>query len=193
MLYEFSHDRYLLTKKFFKLVGATFRIFDESGNLSFFVKQKAFKLREDIRVYSDESMTDELLLIKARRIIDFSAAYDVIDAKTNETIGTFKRKGMKSIIKDEWIIMNNTDTEIGIIKEDKMILALIRRSLTNLIPQTFNGFIGDSMVFKFKQRFNPILFKMNLDFSNDTTHLLDRRMGISAAILLGAIEGRQNN
>lgn len=185
-----EHNHYTLRKKVLKLFGASFHIFDESGNLCFFVNQKAFKLREDIRIYRDEAKTEELLVIKARHIVDFSAVYDVIDARTNETLGALKRRGMKSMIKDEWIIMDNADREIGRIKEDNMGLALLRRFITALIPQTFEGTVGDTPVFTFRQRFNPIVLKMDLDFTDN--QLLDQRIGICAAVLLGAIEGRQD-
>lgn len=190
---NFSLDKYTLRKKFFKVFGASFKIFDNDGSLKFFVKQKAFKIREDIRVYSDESMSEELLLIKARNIIDFSACYDVVDSKSNVIIGSFKRKGLKSIIKDEWMILDTNNLVIGMIHEDSMLLALLRRFITTLIPQTFEGIINNNKVFEFKQRFNPFILKMDLDFTFDTMNLLDRKMGIAACVLLGAIEGRQNN
>lgn len=180
----------VMRKKVFKFFGQSFKFFDSDNNLCFYVKQKAFKLREDIRIYSDDSMTQELILIRARNIVDFSAVYDVYDSITNEHIGAFKRKGMKSIIKDEWLIFDVNDCEAGIIKEDSTALAIVRRFLTNLIPQTFEGFYNGSEVFEFKQRFNPFVFKMDIDFSEGV--MFDRRLGISAAVLLGAIEGRQN-
>jgi len=188
-----QHNHYTLQKKVFKILGASFKIFDENENLCFFVNQKAFKLREDIRIYHDEAKTQEVLLIKARNIVDFSAVYDIFDSQTNEHIGALKRKGFKSMIKDEWIIMDSIDQEMGLIKEDSMALALLRRFITALIPQTFVGFLGETRVFAFKQRFNPFILKIDLDFSDDSMHLLDRRIGICAAVLLGAIEGRQDN
>ncbi len=190
---NFSLNQYLIRRKVFKLFGASFRILDNAGNLCFFVKQKAFKIREDIRVYSDESMTQELLLIKARQIIDFSAAYDVIDSATGTKLGTYKRKGFKSIIKDEWLILNNQDMEIGLIQEDNMGLALLRRFLTALIPQSFDGFLGANKVMTFRQKFNPFISKIVLDFSPDTSNLLDRKMGIAAGVLLASVEGRQQS
>jgi len=188
----YSKSQYLVKRKFFKIFGASFKIYDNEENLCFFVKQKAFKLKEDIRVFSDETKTTELLLIQARNVIDFSAAYDVFDSLSGEKLGAFRRKGFKSIFKDEWQILNAQDNEIGKIHEDSVALALLRRFLTNLIPQKFHGFIGQNEVFTFKQKFNPILFKMVLDFSADEMFSFDRRMGISAAVLLSAIEGRQN-
>ena len=63
-------DRYIIREKFWKFFGNTLWLRDEQGNLHGFCKQKAFKLKEDIRLYADESMADELLKISARSIID---------------------------------------------------------------------------------------------------------------------------
>src|SRR5687767_12753597 len=75
----FAHGAYTVRKKFWKFFGAVFYILDEEGDLIGYSSQKAFKLKEDIRIYTDDSMTEELLVIKARSIIDFGATYDVTD------------------------------------------------------------------------------------------------------------------
>jgi hypothetical protein len=137
-------------------------------------------------------MRTEVLTIRARQILDFSAAYDVFDPATNRKVGALKRKGIKSIVKDEWIIMDAENREIGLIQEDSMLLALIRRLLTNLIPQKFAGFVNGMQVCLFKQNFNPFVMKINLDYSMDVNGLLDRRLGIAGAILLCAMEGKQS-
>ena len=191
---RFRHQRYLLQKQFWKMLGAAFRIYDPNGQLAFYSKQKAFKLKEDIRVFTDEAMTYEILTIKARNIIDFSAAYDVTDSRTGQKIGTLRRKGFRSIIQDEWQILDAYDREMGTIKEDSTILAVIRRFIEYaalFIPQKFHGTIGNAPVLFFQQNFNPFLAKIDLDFSPDVNGLLDRRLGIAAAILLCAIEGKQ--
>jgi hypothetical protein len=190
---NFKHTNYYLKKQFLKILGGSYRIYDSSENLVFFGSLKAFKLREDIRIYSDEAKTDELILIKARSVLDFGATYDVTDAKTQEKAGALRRKGIKStFLCDEWIILDNNDREIGFIKEDSAILGLVRRFLTNLIPQTYRGFVNGAQVLQFKQNFNPFALRMSLDFSMDTDKQLDRRLGIAGAILLSAIEGKQN-
>jgi uncharacterized protein YxjI len=187
----FPHSSYLVRRKIFKFLGAAFHIYDPSGNVAFYSKQKAFKLKEDIRVYTGEDMKTEVLTILARQIIDFSAAYDVFDPINNIKVGALKRKGMKSILKDEWIIMDAENREIGLIQEDSALLAFVRRVLTNLVPQDFQGTVNGKPVCFFKQNFNPFVLKIKLDYSMDTYGLLDRRLGIAAAILLCAIEGRQ--
>ena len=70
-------------------------------------------------------------------------------------------------------------------------MALLRRFVTNLIPQTYNVQIGGAQAAEFKQNFNPFVTKLTLDFSLDTQHRLDRRLGIAAGVLLCAIEGKQ--
>jgi len=187
----FTHPTYTVRRKIFKLLGAAFHIYDPQGNVAFYSKQKAFKLKEDIRVYTSEDMLTEVLTIKAKNIIDFSAAYDIFDPTTQTKVGVLKRKGMKSILKDEWIIMDANENQIGLIQEDSMMLALIRRFLADLVPQTFDGTINGQRVCHFKQNFNPFVTKITLDFSMDMDSLLDRRLGIAAAILLCAIEGKQ--
>jgi len=189
---RFEHTTYLVRRKILKLFGAAFHIYDPQGNVVFYSKLKAFKLREDIRIYTGDDMQEEVLVIKARKILDFSSAYDVVDPTTNEKVGVLKRKGFKSILKDEWIIMGANDQDIGLIKEDSTALALLRRFLTgSLIPQKYYGEIDNNPVCTFKQNFNPFVVKINLDFSPDTNNLLDRRLGIAAAVLLCAIEGKQ--
>lgn len=188
----FQHTNYLVRRKIFKIFGAAFHIYDPNGNVAFYSKQKAFKLKEDIRLYTGEDMQKEVLSIQARNIIDFSAAYDVVDSATGTKVGVLKRKGLKSLIQDEWIIMDANNQEIGLIKEDSTVLALVRRFLCNLIPQKYHGQVAGRQVCLFKQNFNPFVLKINLDYSMDTQGLLDRRLGIAAAVLLCAIEGRQD-
>lgn len=189
----FTHKNYLVRRKILKLFGASFHIFDPQGNVVMFSSQKAFKLKEDIRVFTGEDMQTEVLTILARRIIDIAATYDVYDPmQAGMKVGALKRKGLRSVLRDEWIIMDERDNEIGLIQEDSMLLAMVRRLLTNLVPQRFAGFIRGTEVCTFRQNFNPFVMKIELDFSMDRGNLLDRRLGIAAAVLLCAIEGRQN-
>ncbi|MBV6393115.1 MAG: hypothetical protein KPEEDBHJ_02349 [Anaerolineales bacterium] len=187
----FQFNQYLLKRQVFALAG-TFRVFDPSGRLLLFSQQKMFKLREDIRVFADEAKTREVLAIKARQIIDFSAAFDVIDSATGQKVGALRRKGFASMLRDEWEILDVNDNARGKLFEDSMGLALLRRFLSGLIPQNYDLFFGETRVADYKQNFNPFSYQLNIDFSMDTAGQLDRRIGIAAAILLAAIEGRQS-
>ena len=188
----FESSSYLIRRKILKLLGAAFHIYKPDGTLAFYSRMKAFKLKEDIRLYTDESMATEVLVIKARQILDFSAAYDVVDPATGEKVGALKRKGLKSMVRDEWMLMDAHDVEIGLLEEDSLLLALLRRFLSGLIPQTYKGKIGNAHVCTFKRNFNPFVSKIVIDFSPDTGKLLDKRLGLAASVLLCATEGKQH-
>ena len=189
----FQHPRYLLKRQFLALTGK-FHFYDPKGNLVMFSEQKMFKLKEDIRVYSDENKTEEVLSIQARQIIDFSAAYDVVDTETGEKVGTLRRKGFRSMMRDEWQVLDVNDNQIGVLFEDSMGLAMLRRSLLgNWLPQNYDITFGGQRVADLKQRFDLFRYELDIDMSMDDEQQLDPRLGIAAGILLAAIEGKQSN
>lgn len=89
-----------------------------------YVRQKMFKLKEDILIYSDESQDKVLYRIQANKVIDFSAAYLFTNAN-NENIGKVARKGMKSIWKAHYNIFDNENNiEYSINEENPWIKIL---------------------------------------------------------------------
>ncbi len=185
-------SKYFAQKKILKLAGGEIKIFDENrSRLLFFVQQKAFKLREDITVFSDESKSAELLKIKARSIGDFQAAYDVTDASSGEKVGALRRLGMTSLVIDKWEILDASDKVIGAVVEDNWIKAMIRRYAINILPQSFNIYLDTTLVGVLKQTFNPLAPQYQVDFGMDAGNKLDRRIGIAAVILLQIIEAGQ--
>jgi hypothetical protein len=186
----FTADRYRIRRKFWKLFGASFRVLGPNDELLAFSKQKAFRLKEDIRVYADESMAQETLTIHARQIVDFSAAYDVLDARAGRKVGALRRRGFASILRDSWEVLDESDRVLGTVKEDSHGMALLRRFLTNLIPQRFHVETTDGRAAAvFRQRFNPILYTLEVEVPAGTT--VDRRLVLAAAVLVSAVEGRQ--
>jgi len=189
----FQYPNYLLMRQTIALTGR-FRFYNPAGNLVMFSEQKMFKWKEDIRVYADAGKTQEVLSIKARQIIDFSAAYDVVDTATNQKVGALRRRGLQSILRDEWEVLDANDNVIGKLFEDSMGLALLRRFLLGAwLPQNYDLTMGETRVADLKQNFNLFHYELNLDFSMDTANRLDRRLGIAAGILLAAIEGKQRD
>lgn len=183
-------NSFLIQKKFMKLIGSDFRIYDSQKNEILFAHLKGFKLKEDITLYSDDSKIISVINIKARSIIDFSSAYDFYDA-AGKKIGAVKRKGFSSIFRDEWIIMNSeSDVEIGKIYEDNFLLAVLRRFVTSLIPEKFVVLINGKQVASYQNNFNPFISKVSVEISD--TESYSAEFGIAVGVLLCAIEGKKS-
>jgi len=189
----FLYNQYLLKRQVLALTGKI-RLYSPDGSLQLYCQQKMFRLREDIRVYNDESQSQELLYIQARHIIDFSAAYDVIDSLSGLKAGVLRRKGLRSLLRDQWEVLDASEQPQAILQEDNPTRALLRRLiLGSLLPQNYDILAGEIRLADFRQRFNLFRYEMELDFSMDSAGRLDRRLGVAAAILLGIIEGRQES
>lgn len=185
-------SHFFLKKQLMKLVGANFRIYEGSDEtkLLYFVHQKGFKLKEDIRIYSDETQSQEVFRLATQKIMDFNASFQVIESSSGAVLGSINRKGIASMVRDEWTIMDANGIQIGKVIEDSLLLALTRRLISALVMQNYDGFIGDQKVADFKQRFGLMGYK--LDFAIAPGLSVDSRVFIGAAILLAALEGRQS-
>ena len=99
-------------------LASDFNITDRNGNYVAYVRQKMFRLKEDVIVFSDESRTKELFNIKANQWIDFNASYMMTDLLTGKKFGRLARKGVRSIWKARYDIIDENDKPIYQINED---------------------------------------------------------------------------
>ena len=103
----------------FKLIALArqLSVRDARGQLVFYVKQKAFKLKEAVTVFGDEGQTLPLYTMKADRVLDFSARYNFADPAGNH-IGSVRRRGMRSIWKAHYEICDESDRVVMEIREE---------------------------------------------------------------------------
>lgn len=197
-------SRFILRSRFFRLFGGAYELYDASGALCLYAEMKRFRLKEDIRVYADTGMRDEVLRIRTQSVFDFSGAYDVEDAQAEQRIGTLQRSGMRStFMRDHWRMLDAQGQPIAELQEDSMAKALVRRLidmagalplvewLGYLLPQRYDLYRDEHKLAHYQQHFNPLIYKLDIDFSSDAGQVVDRRLGIAMAVLLAAIEGRQ--
>jgi uncharacterized protein YxjI len=105
-------------------VAPQITVTDASGQTIFYVKQKLFKLKEAITVFSDSSQTKELYKINADRVIDFSAKYHLMDINGRE-IGSIKREGVRSIFKARYDIFDGNGTHVLDINEESAFVRVM--------------------------------------------------------------------
>ncbi len=191
-----ANERYTIRRKVLKLFGAAFHVYDEQGSVVGYCKQKAFKLKEDIKLYTGEDMNDMLLSIQAQSIIDFSAAYTVV-LPDGTALGSLRRKGLKSsFIRDEWTVFDTSNNEIAIIRELGSITPIIRRyldAIAFLFPQKYElTRTADSQVIAvLRNHFNIFISRLGVAIVQEDESI-DELLVLGAACLITAIEGRQN-
>lgn len=182
-----DNDVYVIKQKVLT-IGRKYYIENDSGQGMGFCKQKMFKLKEDIRIFTDENMTSELLLIKQQQILDFSGTFAVTDSTTGQLIGYVGRKGMKSIIRDTWKIFDTSSNEIATVEERSGLLAILRRlsNIAKMIPKKYDMTHNGSPVAEILQKFQIIGDTWTVTIQPNTN--VDRRLIVSAALMMDIIE-----
>lgn len=91
---------------------------DVTGNLIFYVKRKAFKLKEAVTVFADEAQTRPWFNINADRVLDFNANYSFSDM-SGRPVGGMRRLGRKSLWKANYEIFDGYHPyPVAMIKEE---------------------------------------------------------------------------
>lgn len=83
-------------------------VIDATGRTILFTKQKMFKFREHVEIWTDKSQGTRLADIKANKVIDWSARYFSTDTNGGE-IGSVGRRGWRSIWKAHYETSNPGD------------------------------------------------------------------------------------
>jgi uncharacterized protein YxjI len=187
-------DRYVARKAFFSLLSRSFQVYGPTGALAFQVDRQRFRVKDAMTVYTDAGRSQPYLKIQARSFFDFSATFDVTDAQTGERVGSLARQGLKSLIRDEWSVLDAVGQPLGRVVEDSGFFAILRRFVelaAMFVPESFHVEVDGQKVGHIGQRFNPFQLTYDVDFSMDRARALDRRLGIAIVVLLLAVEGRQ--
>ncbi len=90
---------------------------DAGGKTIAYVRQKLFKFKEAVQIFTDDSKKDVLYTIAADRIIDFRACYGFKNA-AGENLGKVGRKGMKSLWKATYNVFDEHDNQEFTIQEE---------------------------------------------------------------------------
>jgi len=199
-----DHDVFLLRQRI-KLVINHYEFFlpgpdGAPGEPLAFVEQKRFKFKEDIRFYTDESKTQELLRIKARQAFDPRATYDVTDDLGNK-IGAIQKVFGASLLRSTYRILNKDGEEVAITTEKSMPVALFRRAvgfipyIDNIadwlpIPYHFIFKSGEQIIGQNTRQTFKIRDNYTIDMTADPERILDRRLVLAIAVGMDALQAR---
>lgn len=110
----------------FKILAIASRIYvqDATGGELLYVKQRAFRLKEDVRIFLDSTQTTELYQMRADRILDVSPGFTITDHSGN-LVGYIKREGLRSIWRASYLLLDAGATVTHHIKEENPWLKVL--------------------------------------------------------------------
>ena len=132
----------------FKLFALAPQIFvnDQGGAPVFYVKQKLFKLRDAINVFSDDGQQRQVASINAGGVLDFSGKF-TITSHEGQVLGSISRLGMRSLWRAHYEVYDHAGQGVGSIKEES-VLARMMDSMIAEIP-----FVGVLSVYLFQPKY----------------------------------------
>jgi len=112
-----TQRHYIIKRKFWSFFERIFRVWTGDGQLIMYIKHPILRLREEFMVYEDEAQTRPLLRVKSQQVIAINFAYEISDARTGHLFGTVQKRGLRSIVRDKFILLDAAGNEIGYAEE----------------------------------------------------------------------------
>ena len=184
----FAHASYTLIRPLFSW-RRVYRVFGADGRLSAFVEQPWFRLRTELILYTDETQTQPILVIKNRRFAAVNMEHDLFDARTGVRLGVLRTRGMRSLFRDTWDILDADERPAGMMIEDGPYLW---RRILKILPGRHRIELGGREVARITQVFHFFLREFELDI-HDTSDPIEPRFAIACALIAMMADLRREN
>lgn len=159
---------------------------DDAGKTLAFVRNLSCQYNQEIRVFTDPTLSFELLSIKAASRSADADQFTVTDCLTRELAGAIRHRHPARELRLAWSLHSPAAEEISAIQEDSGFLAVLRRYLTELIPQSYTFYVGSCAVGAATPGNMLWAHTMEIDLTGDRAKLIDRRLLVAAIVLIMA-------
>jgi uncharacterized protein YxjI len=206
MLQPNDHDRFVLRQRI-RLVINQYEFSvpgpdgdEDEGEPFSFVEQARFKFKEDIRFFTDDSKTVELMRILARQRFDPRARYDVTGPE-GEKIGEIQKVFGASLLRSTFTLFDAAGNEVARVRERSLPVALFRRLIGFIpyvesvadwlpIPYDFEFRRGEEVLGIHRRRRWKWRDVYDIDLTPDSGRTIDRRLVLAAAVGMDALQAR---
>jgi hypothetical protein len=182
-----TQSHYIIRRKFWSVFERVFRVFTGDGQLIMYIQHPLLKLREEFMVYADEAKTRPLLRVKSQQVIAINFSYRVSDAQTGALLGSVQKRGLQSLVRDKFIILDALGLEIGYAEEQG---ASLLRRLFPLLLSKHAIFVGGVQVAYIKQVFRFFTKEFTVTTQQSS---LDPRFVLAVALLALIAEARRED
>lgn len=146
--------------------------------------------KRHVHFYRDDSKQELLLEVLQDQKLAFLTHTFTVNEPGGMTLARLKKNLLTDIFRKKWSVWSPDGRPLWEAKEDSVVMALVRRFLTRLVPLCFIFCLpGGQVVGEFNRKFT-ILDRYVLDLSNDSTRALDRRVALAMGVMLDTGERR---
>lgn len=164
--------------------------YDEHGKTLAFVRNATFTWNRDIRIFTDPTLSFELLRIRPRHSPG-SPHFEVVDCVNNQCAGAIRFLPAGRLQCRQWSLLDSIGQEVGTVREDSLLLAGMRRILTELVPQSYSFHVAGTVIGNARSSNGLLSPDVMIDVSSDCEKRLDRRLLAAAMVLLVTPSNRQ--
>jgi hypothetical protein len=146
--------------------------------------------KRHIHFYRDDSKNELLLEVLQDQKLAFLTHTYTVNEPGGRTLARLSKNLLTDIFRKQWNVWAPDGRRVWEATEDSVILALVRRFLTRLVPLCFIFRLpGGQVVGEFNRKFT-ILDRYVLDLSLDVDRTLDRRVAVAMGVMLDTGERR---
>jgi uncharacterized protein YxjI len=155
------------------------------------------KIREQINFFRDESQSQPLMRIQAKKVFEFRGRSEV-QLPDGTVIGYLQKVFGTSLVRSTWQLLDPNGNVVAGAQESSMFIAVLRRvwgflpyvsNIPFLLPFHFDITIQDRTVGKYR-RIWAWRDRYVMDLSGDPERWIDRRVAMAFCIALDALQDR---
>jgi uncharacterized protein YxjI len=146
--------------------------------------------KRHVHFYRDDSRRELLLEVLQDQKLAFLTHTFTVNEPGGRTLARLRKNLLTDIFRKKWSVASPDGRHMWHAMEDSVLLALVRRFLTRLVPLCFIFCLpGGQVVGEFNRKFT-LLDRYVLDLSRDSARALDRRVALAMGVMLDTGERR---
>jgi hypothetical protein len=157
---------------------------------TFIVVTALLSKKRHVHFYRDDSKRELLLEVLQDQKLPFLTHTFTVNEPGGRTIARLQKNMLTDLFRKKWSCAAPDGRALWEAKEDSILLALVRRFFTRLVPLCFIFCLpGGQVVGEFNRKFT-LLDRYVLDLSRDVARALDRRVAVAMGVMLDTGERR---
>lgn len=173
-----ASSAFTIKKPWLSMLGNKFWVYAPDGTLVVFVKMPIFKWKAEMTLYADEAMTQPMMHLQLQKIMTVNPVFDVLDVRDNTKLGSVRKLGLKSMLRDKWELLDAVGNQAGDMEETGN--SFLRRVIPLLLG-TWEIRLGGTPVAQIRQLFTFFAKEYVLDLSGNQGQI-DPRFAIACSI-----------